>query len=91
MMTRKHFRIIANAMAQMDVTGEQCDIMIDALKQTNERFNPSRFKREVARLKAEYNEDREISFGSDMSEQEHNDSISTLGDNMPEWYSGPNM
>lgn len=78
-------------MAQMDVTGEQCDIMIDALKQTNERFNPSRFKSEVARLKAEYNEDREISFGSDMSEQEHNDSISTLGDNMPEWYSGPNM
>lgn len=78
-------------MAQMDVTGEQCDIMINALKQTNERFNPTIFKNEVARLKAEYLEDREISFGSDISEQEHNDSISTLGDNVPEWYAGPNM
>jgi len=91
MMTRKHFRIVADALAQMDVNGEQCDIMINALKKTNERFNPSRFKSEVARLKAEYNADREVVFGSDISEQEHNDAISTLGDNMPEWYSGPNM
>jgi len=55
MMTRKDFRIVADALARMDVNGEQCDIMINALKKTNERFNPSTFKGEVARLKAEYN------------------------------------
>ena len=33
----------------------------------------------------------EVVFGSDISEQEHYDSISTLGDNMPEWNAGPNM
>ena len=33
----------------------------------------------------------EVVFGSDISEQEHHNSISTLGDNMPEWYAGANM
>lgn len=93
MMTRKHFRIIAKALASMDVTGEQCDIMCHALSKTNERFSPSKFKNEVARLKAYYllNNLDENSPEFPLTDVEHNNAISTLGDNIPEWYAGPNM
>ena len=69
----RQVRIIAKALAQMNISDSQCDIILGLIEDSLDSLQC------------------EVVFGSDISEQEHNDAISTLGDNMPEWYAGPNM
>lgn len=87
-MTRQHFRIIAKALASMNVTDEQCDIMVHALSRTNTRFNELTFRKAVRELKHYY-------MLQNLDENTKEDAMyedeCTLGDNMPEWYAGANM